>query len=68
MDPKTKTSNSYEHTSPYEKYEGTPVWKVVEKAISDLVDNDDIVETARRDYIVGFICKKLQRLLPKDVS
>jgi len=34
---------------------------IVEKAIQDLVENHDIVETARRDYIVGTICKKLER-------
>jgi len=24
------------------------------------VENDDLVEKTRRDYIVGYICKKLQ--------
>jgi hypothetical protein len=43
----------------------TPVWKVVDNDINDLVENGDITETTRRDYIVGYICKKVQRLLPK---
>jgi hypothetical protein len=46
-------------------YRGTPAWKILDKAIADLVDNTDIVEQTRRDYIVGYICKKLQRVLPK---
>jgi hypothetical protein len=46
-------------------HRGTPVWKLVDKAINDLVENKDLVETTRRDYIVGYICEKLERLLPK---
>ncbi|MGD0631503.1 MAG: hypothetical protein ABR987_19405 [Terracidiphilus sp.] len=41
-----------------------PVWEVVNAAIDDLVKNGDLVETTRRDYIVGYICKKLGGLLP----
>jgi len=47
--------------SPYDSLKGTETWMIVEKAIQDLVENHDIVETARRDYIVGTICKKLER-------
>jgi hypothetical protein len=50
---------------PYEAQRGTPVWEVVDRAINNLVDNKDIVETTQRDYIVGYICKKLERLLPR---
>jgi len=65
MDKKTRTSKTALTTSPYEMYRGTPAWKILDKAIADLVDNTDIVEQTRRDYIVGYICKKLQRVLPK---
>jgi hypothetical protein len=37
----------------------------VDKAINDLVDNQDLVEATQRDYIVGYICKKLESVLPK---
>jgi hypothetical protein len=36
----------------------------VDEAINDLVKNRDLIETTRRDYIVGYICEKLQRVLP----
>jgi hypothetical protein len=49
---------------PYEAQRETPVWKIVDRAINDLVDNKDIVETTHRDYIVGYICKKLEPLFP----
>jgi len=65
VDRKARTAKAPQLTSPYEAYRGTPVWKIVDKAINDLVENGDLAETTRRDYIVGFICKKLQRLLPK---
>ena len=37
----------------------------MDKAIDDLVENGDLTETTRREYIVGYICKKLQHLLAK---
>jgi hypothetical protein len=48
--------------SPYDLYKGTKIWEIVEKAIEDLIANNDIAETTQRDYIVGYICKQLQRL------
>jgi hypothetical protein len=47
---------------PYDLYKGTKVWEIVDKAIEDLANNHDIAETTRRDYIVGYICKQLERL------
>jgi len=46
---------------PYEKYKGSNCWRLVEKAIGDLVKNEDIKETTARDYIVGYICKTLSK-------
>ena len=52
--------NAPEH--PYKKYESHPYWKRIEKGISDLVENQDLVERAARSYIVGYLCKMvLQR-------
>lgn len=64
---KTRTSKLLPSASPYEIYKGTSVWKIVDKAIDDLAENGDIVETTRRDYTVGYLCKKLQRILPKKI-
>ena len=65
MDGKVKTTKRERSASPYEIHRGTRAWKVVDKAINDLVENGDLTETTQRDYIVGYICAKLQRLLPK---
>ena len=46
--------------SPYETHRGTELWKIVDKAVSDLVENSDIVETTQRNYIVGYLCQSLQ--------
>jgi hypothetical protein len=51
--------------SPYEIYKKTDLWNLVDEAITDLVENGDIVEKTRRDYIVGFLCKNLQQISPK---
>jgi hypothetical protein len=44
---------------PYIEFEGSPVWNVVEQAISDLEKNQDLKLTELPEYIVGYICKKL---------
>ncbi len=50
---------------PYERYKETQAWKICDEAINDLVENHDITETTQRDYIVGYLCKKLEPLLEK---
>ncbi|MDC7783388.1 hypothetical protein [Priestia megaterium] len=42
---------------PYKQLEGTPLWKVIDKGINDLVENEDLEETTSREYIVGYLCK-----------
>jgi hypothetical protein len=44
---------------PYKKYESHPYWKRIDKGISDLVENQDLVERAARPNIVGYLCKIL---------
>ncbi len=46
---------------PYVRWEGTPLWRAVEKAVADLVQNKDLVEGEYREYIVGYICKIIDR-------
>jgi hypothetical protein len=65
VDKKARTTKPAKSDSPYAIHRGTRVWKVVDKAIDDLVENGDLTETTRREYIVGYICKKLQHLLAK---
>jgi hypothetical protein len=61
MYPRIKAIGQTPSTFPYDVYKGTEVWRIVEKAICDLVENGDIVETTRRDYIVGYICKQISK-------
>lgn len=42
---------------PYKALENSILWKIVDKAIEDLVHNKDIKESTNREYIVGYICK-----------
>jgi hypothetical protein len=47
----------FEH--PYRKLESLEVWEVVQKAIKDLRDNGDLVETTAAPYIVGYLVEQL---------
>lgn len=49
------SSNDY----PYQKYEIIDNWKVIERAVSDLVKNGDLIAQTDRKYVVGYICKLL---------
>lgn len=49
-------------THPYTNYENTELWERVEQIIDDLVKNQDIQETTKREYIVGYMCKHLIEL------
>ncbi|WP_078410753.1 hypothetical protein [Priestia abyssalis] len=50
---------------PYEQFEGTPLWETINKGIDDLVENNDIEETTRREYIVGYLCKLINESVTK---
>lgn len=59
MDPKIKTKNHKPPATPYYKYKQLKAWHVIEGAITDLVDNQDLKESTNRDYIIGYIIKCL---------
>lgn len=46
---------------PYVNFEGTPLWRGVDRAIADLEENQDLKLTELREYVVGYICKQLKR-------
>ena len=48
-------------THPYMRWDGTPLWRAVEKAVADLVQNRDLVEDEYHEYIVAYICKIIDR-------
>ena len=51
--------NRPEH--PYIEFANTPLLRAVDRAISDLEENQDLKLTALREYVVGYICKQLKR-------
>ena len=44
---------------PYKAFEGSALWRSVEKQIGALVKNRDIQELTARNYIVGSICNAI---------
>lgn len=44
---------------PYAQYKKLAAWKVLSRAIDDLVENQDLVETTVRKCIVGYLIKRL---------
>lgn len=48
-------------THPYSRYERTPLWRAIDRAVMDLVGNRDMVEDEYHEYIVGYICKVINR-------
>lgn len=50
---------------PYEIFEETPLWDIINKGINDLVENNDIEETTQREYIVGYLCELIYELETK---
>jgi hypothetical protein len=49
------------YQDPYVEYETDPLWPLLEKGISDLVKNQDLIEQADRRYIVGYLCKVISK-------
>ncbi|OGV53663.1 MAG: hypothetical protein A2017_03670 [Lentisphaerae bacterium GWF2_44_16] len=56
---KTKINELIISRNPYKSYESTSIWNLVDSAISDLIENQDIKEMTSRKYIVGYIVKKI---------
>jgi hypothetical protein len=45
--------------TPYDKYKESLEWATVEKAINDLVANQDIEVTTQQEYVVGYVTKEI---------
>jgi hypothetical protein len=46
---------------PYTRWQGTRLWKVIDEAVCDLVQNRDLAEDEYHEYIVGYICRIIER-------
>ena len=44
---------------PYVEFEKSDLWRILEKAIQNLSNNNDIKEQTDRNYIVGYLAKCL---------
>ena len=55
----SRKQNRPEH--PYVEFERTPLWRAIDRAVSDLEENQDLNLTELREYVVGYICKQLKR-------
>ena len=43
----------------YKNYEDLPIWSVISKSVTELVNNGDLRETTAHPYIMGYICKRI---------
>jgi hypothetical protein len=55
----TKQKRKAAQQQPYADFEKLPIWKVVSRAITTLVNNGDLDEKTAHTHVVGFICKSL---------
>ena len=46
---------------PYTAYEGTRLWRATRKALADLEDNRDLTVRTGHEYVVGYVCRQLER-------
>jgi hypothetical protein len=62
------TQNSEDNSTkhPYTDYENTSLWKVVDKSVSELEENQDIKLSTPREYVIGYICKQINECLEND--
>jgi len=44
---------------PYTKYQKTEIWELINNALDDLINNQDIKLTTKKDYVVGYICQSI---------
>lgn len=46
---------------PYQEFVDTALWNNLWETLDELVENQDIEEMTSREYIVGYLCLKLQQ-------
>jgi hypothetical protein len=45
----------------YTRYENSDLWNTVRQAVVDLIENQDLELQTREEYVIGYICKALER-------
>lgn len=51
---------------PYQEFVDTELWNTLWETVDELVENQDIEEMTSREYIVGYLCLKLQQMKKTD--
>jgi hypothetical protein len=51
---------------PYEAYENTELWNVLDRSIQQLVVNSDIMLQTDRRYVAGYLCQQLSECPPRS--
>ena len=46
---------------PYTRWEATPLWRAIDNALCDLIQNQDLIEHEYHEYVVGYICTIIDR-------
>jgi hypothetical protein len=44
---------------PHDRFEGTPLWDAVSRALLDLEENADLTLRTARPYVVGVLCERV---------
>jgi hypothetical protein len=44
---------------PYEAFEGSELWRVIDTTVAELEENGDLELTTHRRYVIGYLCKRL---------
>jgi|JI81BgreenRNA_FD_contig_41_2687786_length_1108_multi_1_in_0_out_0_2 hypothetical protein len=57
-----------EKIHPYKQYENTHLWELINSAIDDLITNQDIELTTRKEYVIGYLCKVINSDLNEDYA
>ena len=44
----------------YSEFENTQLWKIIEETLNDLIENQDLQLTTRKENVIGHFCKNLE--------
>lgn len=51
-----------ESNHPYTEFENSPLWVVIDDTIAELEENRDLELTTARQYVIGYLCKKITEM------
>ena len=44
---------------PYQRFEGSETWKILEVAMGALIQNHDVQLQTNRAYVIGYLCEAI---------